>query len=83
MVDGLLDGFQVTFRPVPADQAAAHFGSAFWYYDGEKLPTLHLVYPTTAGVWPWDANASDSFRAAQPKLETAPLPAWARAARSH
>ena len=81
MVDGLLDGFQVTFRPVPMDHAIAHFGWAFWYYDGGKFPTLQLVYPTTAGIWPWDANASDSFRAEQPVLETTPIPDWARGAR--
>ena len=81
MVDGLLDGFQVTFRPVPMDHAVAHFGWAFWYYDGETFPTLQLVYPSTAGIWPWDANASDSFRADQPVLETTPLPDWARGAR--
>ena len=78
VVDGLLEGFPVTFRPVPPEHVEPHFGWARWFYDGGDFPTLQLVFPTTAGIWPWDAGASASFLAAQPVLETTPLPAWAR-----
>jgi hypothetical protein len=80
MADGLLDGLQVTFRPIPSEHVVAHFGWALWYYDGEPFPALQLVFPSTAGVWPWDSEASDFVRTQQPILETAPLPEWARAA---
>jgi hypothetical protein len=80
MVDGLLDGFGVTFRAVSPEHVLAHFGWALWYYDHEPFPTLQLVFPTTAGVWPWDPEASEFLRTQQPLLETAPLPAWARGA---
>jgi hypothetical protein len=80
MVDGLLDGFQVTFRPVSSEHVVAHFGWALWYYDHQPFPTLQLVFPSTAGVWPWEPEASEFMRTQQPLLETAPLPEWARAA---
>jgi Domain of unknown function (DUF4262) len=80
MLDGLLEGFLVTFRPVSPEHVAAHFGWALWFYDHELFPTLQLVFPSTAGVWPWDPDASEFLRTQQPLLETAPLPEWARAA---
>ena len=80
MLDGLLDGFQVTFRPVPLEHVRAHYGWALWYYDGEAFPAMQLIFPTTAGIWPWDPEASEFVRTTQPVLETAPLPDWARAA---
>jgi hypothetical protein len=78
MVEGLLAEFPVTFRPVPPEHVKAHFGWARWFYEGEEFPTLQLVFPTTSGIWPWDSAAPASFLAAQPVLETTPLPAWAR-----
>lgn len=78
MVDGLLEGFPVTFRPVPPAHVKAHFGWALWYYEGDDFPTLQLVFPTTAGIWPWDPAVPPSFLTEQPVLEATPLPAWAR-----
>jgi hypothetical protein len=80
MVDGLLEGFQVTFRPVPPEHLVAHFGWALWYYEGEPFPTLQLVFPSTAGVWPWDPAASEFIRTQQPILQSVPVPDWAREA---
>ncbi len=78
--EGLLEGFPVTFRRVPDEHVEAHFGWARWYYEGRPFPTLQLVFPSTAGVWPWDSQASESFRSLQPILETTPRPEWARGA---
>jgi hypothetical protein len=80
MLDGLLEGFQVTFRRVSPEHVVAHFGWALWYYDGQPFPVLQLVFPTTAGIWPWDPDASEFVRTQQPLLETAPLPEWVRTA---
>ncbi|RUX71406.1 DUF4262 domain-containing protein, partial [Mesorhizobium sp. M7A.F.Ca.CA.004.08.2.1] len=35
---------------------------------------LQLIYPTVDGIWPWQAEASNWFRAWQPLLDTAPSP---------
>ena len=80
-IDGLLDGFSVVLRPVRDALIAAHFGWDLWYYDGQEFPTAQLVWPTTSGIWPWDPSASEDFRACQPLLATAEVPAWARRAR--
>jgi hypothetical protein len=79
-IDGLLEGFKVVLRPVRDDFIEPHFGWDIWLYDGMQFPVAQLVWPTTSGVWPWDPNASDDFRARQPLLETADVPAWARGA---
>ena len=80
-IDGLLDGFSVVLRPVRDALIEPHFGWDFWYYDGQDFPTAQLVWPTTSGIWPWDPSASEDFRAVQPLLATAEVPAWARRAR--
>jgi hypothetical protein len=79
MLDDLLDGFQVTLRPVSRKHVGAHFRWALWYYEHQPSPTLQLVFPSTSGVWPWDPEASEFLRTQQPLLETAPLPNRARA----
>lgn len=76
-VAGLIEGFDMEFRPVAEVQIEPHFGWALWFYDFEPFPVLQLVFPTTAGVWPWDSNASEYVRKTQPLLDSAPVPAWA------
>ena len=80
MLDGLLEGFAVTLRPVRDEHIEPHFGWARWFYDGQPFPALQLVWPTTSGVWPWEARASTEFRHKQPLLESVDVPAWARSA---
>ena len=77
-VGNLLDGFDVELRPIPEPYIEPHFGWALWFYDGRPFPAVQLVYPTTSGFWPWDPDASDSFRRTQPVLESTELPDWAR-----
>ena len=42
--------------------------SACWLHGGADFEALQLIWPDTAGVWPWDAAASEGFRASQPLL---------------
>jgi hypothetical protein len=77
--DEILNGYSVTFRPVPPGHLEAHFGWAIWFYGEEAFPALQLVFPDREGHWPWDPAASDAFRAQQPVLAAVDLPAWARA----
>ncbi|HEY4216446.1 MAG TPA: DUF4262 domain-containing protein [Gemmatimonadaceae bacterium] len=78
MLEGLIDGFPVVLRSVRDEMIEPHFGWDLWFYDRQEFPTAQLVWPTTSGTWPWDANASDEFRALQPLLDSAPMPDWAR-----
>jgi hypothetical protein len=34
------------------------------HYGERKLSAVQLIYPTTQGVWPWDAKASKWFKSA-------------------
>ena len=65
---GFLDGFAVQFVQVAREHRAEYMGSACWLHDGPDFDALQLVWPSTSGVWPWDAEASDWFRCNQPLL---------------
>lgn len=64
--DTLLEGYDCTFRPVPKEQYREFLGTAMWYYKGTDFPCLQCFWPDRAGRWPWDPEASERFRAAQP-----------------
>jgi hypothetical protein len=65
---GFLEGFEVLAQPVPRDAYDEYFGQNLRFYDGPNFEVLQLVYPTTDGVWPWSAEASEYFRNRQPIL---------------
>lgn len=64
--NGFLEGFAVTFVRVDRSHYREYLGWARWLYDGDDFDALQLVYPTTDGVWPWDAKAADDVKAQQP-----------------
>lgn len=68
--DTLLEGYDCTFRTVPKEQYREFLGTAMWYYRGTDFPCLQCIWPDRAGRWPWEPEASDSFRAAQPLVAT-------------
>ncbi|MBB1400090.1 DUF4262 domain-containing protein [Pseudoalteromonas sp. SG44-8] len=67
--EGFLEGFDVTFSGVSLKNKKEYMLSACWY-NADEFEALQLVYPTTSGVWPWDADASESFLSIQPSLAT-------------
>ena len=73
-----LEGYDVTFRTVPAFQYAGHLGWANWLYGGDSYPGLQMVYPDRERRWPWDAGTAAGFRDGQPILADIGVPAWAR-----
>ncbi len=77
-----LEGFLVGFEQVEESFYPEYFGWNLWLYDGPSFRVLQMVYPTTSGIWPW--NASADFREWQPILTRRPaLPAAVRAAPSN
>ncbi len=73
----ILDAYSVTFRRVPEYQYAAYLGAARRYYAERAFRALQLIYPSRDGRWPWDTEAAEAFREAQPVLADTPLPDWA------
>ncbi len=63
--EGFLEGFDVTFCEVSQENKQEFMLSACWY-NNDKFEALQLVYPTTSGIWPWDAAANQSFLTLQP-----------------
>ncbi len=66
--DELLEGYPCVFVQVPRDQYPEHVGCARWYYQGDDFPVQQIVWPSNAGHFPWQAEASPAFRAKQPVL---------------
>lgn len=69
VVSGFIGGFDCQFREVHRSHYREYFGWDIWLYGGTEFRMLQLVYPTTAGVWPWDQEASEWFVAWQPLLD--------------
>jgi len=68
LYSGFVDGFDLLAEEVPLSEYDEYFGRGLRYYDGPRFRVLQLVYPSTAGVWPWSMEASESFRSRQPVL---------------
>ena len=69
---GFLEGFDVTFKNVLKEHYPEYFGWNLWLYDGPNFDVLQLIWPSTGGVWPWDAEASDYLKWSIPPLYQAP-----------
>lgn len=65
---GFIEGFELQAQQVDPAFYDEYFGYNLWLYDGPNFEVLQFIYPTTAGVWPWEADASDAFRSNQPIL---------------
>ena len=68
-LDGLLGGdFECLLGEVTPEQAKQHMCWASWLYKGSGFRALQIIFPSTAGVFPWEPEASDWFRNFQPLL---------------
>ncbi len=65
---GFLEGFAVCFGLVIEEHKKEYMRSTCWLYQNSDFEALQLIWPNTSGVWPWDTNASEWFRANQPLL---------------
>jgi hypothetical protein len=68
LYDGFLEGFAVQFTPVDPPHRAGYMRSAVWLYGGSDFEALQLLWPSTRGLWPWDPEAGEWFKANQPLL---------------
>lgn len=64
---GFLEGFDVTFDAVSEDNKVEYLLSSVWFYDGD-FEAVQLIFPTTTGIWPWESDATESFKELQPSL---------------
>ena len=68
---GFLGDFDVLVSVVDKSYYEEYFGVDLWLYEGPHFDVVQLIYPNTSGVWPWQPEASDGFKAWQPILSKA------------
>ena len=69
MYNGFIEGFGCEMRAVDQSYYKEYLGWCRWLYGGNNFKAFQLVYPSTEGIWPWEAAASEWFRARQPLLD--------------
>jgi hypothetical protein len=68
-VAGLLGGgFECVIGEASAEQVAGYMRWASWLYKDQPFRAWQIIWPTTSGVFPWEPDAGDWFRARQPLL---------------
>ena len=65
---GFLRGFPVYIEPVLKNRNADYTYGCDRFYGDEPYSVIQIIYPTTAGIWPWSRKAPASFKANQPML---------------
>ncbi|HEX5284686.1 MAG TPA: DUF4262 domain-containing protein [Bryocella sp.] len=61
---------EVEFRTVAEPWIEHVMYRDYWYYQGERIPALQLIYPDLEGRFQWEDGFEDYFR--QPLMQTAP-----------
>ena len=69
----LVEGYPCVFVRVPDREYKRHFGLGIWYYMGNAFPVYQAVYPSRTWHFPWQSEATDSFKALQPVLGAPPV----------
>lgn len=65
---GFIGDFEMEVATVHQSHYKEYFGYSLWFYKGPHFDVVQLVFPNTSGVWPWESEATDWFRAWQPIL---------------
>jgi len=63
-----LEGFDVCFIKVAEKYYDEYSLACNTHYREAKYDLVQMVWPTTDGEWPWDANTSEFYKWAQPIL---------------
>jgi hypothetical protein len=66
---GFLEGFEVYIEPIRRKKRLAEYTLGCDRYYGDKAySVVQIVWPSTAGVWPWQKSASEWLKNNQPML---------------
>jgi hypothetical protein len=68
LYSGFLEGFQIYVEPAKAALLSEYTLGCNRFYKGAAYAVVQLVYPSTAGVWPWQAAGTEWFKWNQPML---------------
>lgn len=68
-VSGLLGGgFECLIGEASSEKVSDYMHWASWLYKGQPFRAYQIIWPSTAGVFPWEPGAGDGFAAHQPLL---------------
>ncbi|WP_420858112.1 DUF4262 domain-containing protein [Marivivens marinus] len=65
---GFLEGHYVTFKLMSKDYYSKYLGWDLWLYGGPNFRVLQMIWPSTGGKWPWDADAPADYKGSIPLL---------------
>ncbi|NJN51772.1 MAG: DUF4262 domain-containing protein [Gammaproteobacteria bacterium] len=65
---GFLEGFGIYVEPTRSDRLSEYTLGCTRYYKGSPYAVVQLIYPTTSGLWPWQTQAPERYKANQPML---------------
>lgn len=65
---GLLEGIQLTFKPVDPTWYGPFLGTAIWFNEGTSFNTLQLIWPDKNAFYPWQDGFDSDWTWAQPML---------------
>jgi hypothetical protein len=65
LYSGFLEGFSIYVEPAKASRLNEYTLGCYRYYGGKPFSTVQLIYPSTSGVWPWQASASEWLKSNQ------------------
>lgn len=63
-----IEGVNIYIEPAKVDRFAEYTLGCTRFYKGKDYSVVQLIYPSTAGVWPWQKAASPWFKSNQPML---------------
>ena len=66
-------GFECLIAEVSPESIKQYMGWAQWLHQGDAFRAWQIVFPSMAGVFPWEAEAGDWFRQWQPLLAAGPI----------
>ena len=68
--DNILDGFDAILRPVSLERYHDYLGYGNWFYRSlpNRFPSLQLVWPDKAGLFPWERGCDERCSALQHEL---------------
>lgn len=65
---GFLNGHDVIFKLMSKDHYSEYLGWDLWLYKGQNFRALQMIWPSTGGKWPWDADAPADYTRCVPPL---------------
>lgn len=58
---GFLKGHDVIFKPMSKDHYPEYLGWDLWLYGHRDFRVFQMIWPSTSGKWPWNADAPAEY----------------------